>query len=76
MVHLIFEFAEKLILPSMERLPSKLHFITGMRYDIFGIVCPNLKQRFIFGLPEGHWPGTTYATSVLSMLMHVIDRVK
>lgn len=75
-VHLVFDFAEKVTLPVFERQPGQLHFITGLRYDIFGIYCSNLKSSKVFGLPEGHWPGTKDATSVLSMLLYIINMLK
>ena len=66
--HLVFDFAEKVTLPSIDNQPGQLHFITGLCYDIFGISLSNLKITNVYGLPEGYWPNTKDATSVLSIL--------
>ncbi len=53
-VHLVFDFAEKVTLPSMERQPGQLHFVTGLKYDIFGISLTKLNITNVYGLSEGH----------------------
>lgn len=62
-------------LPSKEFQPGQLHFVTGLRYDMSGVAWSNFKMTMVFGLAEGHWPGTKDATSVLSMLHHVIEEI-
>ncbi len=71
--HLVFDFAEKVTLPSIDNQPGQLHFITGLCYDIFGISLSNLKITNVYGLPEGRRPNIKDATSVLSMLWHSIQ---
>lgn len=39
-------------------------------------ITPNTRTNKIFSLPEGHWPGAKDATSVLSMLYHVIKELR
>ena len=68
-IHLVMDFAEKVTLLSMERQPGQLHFVTGLRYDIFGIYCSKLDETKNFGLSEGHWPNTEDPTSILSMFI-------
>ncbi len=69
----MFDFAEKVTLPSIDNQPGQLHFITGLCYDIFGISLSNLKITNVYGLPEGRRPNIKDATSVLSMLWHSIQ---
>lgn len=71
-VHMVFDFAEKVLLPSMERQPGSLHFVTGLKYDMFGISNSNEGTANVYGLPEGHWPGTKGPNSVISMLFQTI----
>lgn len=56
-LRLVFDFAEKVLLLSMERQTGILHFINGLKYDIFGISNSNISLNFNLVLPEGHWPG-------------------
>lgn len=53
-VHLTFDFTEKVLLPSLFRKPCQLHFVTGLKFDIFAIGSGNLGAVYIYGLPEGH----------------------
>lgn len=71
-LHLIFDFAEKVPLPSMKEQPSNLHFITGMRFDIFGVHSSNVNCNYILGIPECFWPGCKFANEVLYILSHVL----
>ena len=57
-MHFVFDFDEKVLLPNMERQPGNLHFTTGLKYDMFGISISNDQSSNVYGLPEGHWPGT------------------
>lgn len=52
-LHLIFEFAEKVLLPSLIEQPGILHFFAGLRFNLFGLSSSKMRQNFIFGLPEG-----------------------
>jgi len=72
-VHLTFDFAEKVLLPSLLRKPGQLHFVTGLKFDIFGICSSNLDLVYVFGLVEGHWPNNKTGNEVCSMIHHVID---
>lgn len=75
-VHLVIDFAEKIILPSMLKQAGQNHYITGLKYDLFGISCSNFKINKIFGLPEGLWPNRKDENYVLSKLYHVILETK
>ena len=46
-LRIVFNFAAKVILPSF-RQPGSLHFITGVRFDLFGASCSNLKTQLCF----------------------------
>lgn len=72
-LHLVFDFAEKVLLSFMEKLPGNLHFVTDIKHDMFGMSNSNLKQIQIFSLPEGHWPGSKGPDSVISILYYAID---
>lgn len=70
--HLVFDFAEKVLLPSFRKQPGCLHFITGLKFDLFGVSSSNMNTNFVFGLPEGHWPNGKTANEVLSMLSYIL----
>lgn len=67
-IHLVFDFAGKVLLFHLLRQPGQLHFITGLKFDFFGVHSSNLGTTHIFGLPEGHWRGSKTANEVPSML--------
>lgn len=69
--HLVFDFAEKVLLPKVQKQPGQLHFVTGLKIDFFGVSSSNEHMNYVFGLPEGHWPAEKTANSVLSMLHHI-----
>lgn len=71
-IHIIIDFAEKVLLPHMLKQPGQLHFITGLKFDFFCVSNTNLNTNFIFGLPEGHWPSGKSANDVASMIEHVL----
>ena len=75
-LHLVFDFAEKRLLPCLTKQPGQLHFITGLKLDLFGISNSNESQSYIYILPEGHWPNQKTANEVLSMLHHSISEHK
>lgn len=75
-LHLIMDFAEKVLLPSLVRQPGQLHFVTGLKLDLFAVSCGNKSKNYVFSLPEGYWPGGKTANEVLSMVFHVIKNLK
>ena len=52
--HYVFDFAEKVLLPRLKIQPGQLHFITGLKFDLFGVSSSNDTLNYIFGLPEDH----------------------
>lgn len=72
-VHLTFDFAEKILLPHLLRQPGQLHFVTGLKFDFFGVHSSNSNRTFIYGLPEGHWPNNKTTNEVGSMLVNCIE---
>ena len=40
-LHLVFDYAEKVSLPSMIKQPGQLHFVTCLKFDLFGISVSN-----------------------------------
>lgn len=70
------DFAEQVLLSSFLRQPSQIHFVTGLKFDIFGVSCSNLDTNFVFGLPEGKWPGKKRADQSVSMLFHILQLAK
>lgn len=75
-VHVIVDFAEKVLLPSLLRQTGQLHFITGLKNDLFGVSCANINTNYIFSLAEGHWPGGKTANEVASMLLCTLIMIK
>lgn len=76
LTHVVFYFAEKVLLPTYRRQPGCLHFTTGLRMDLFGGSSSNLRTNFVFALPEGHWPYSKTADAVLSILSYVLQILK
>jgi len=74
--HIVFDFAEKCMLPSYKKEPGSLHFVSKLKFDLFGVSSSNLNRSFIFGLPEGHWPSGKTANQVLSMIELIIQEHK
>lgn len=71
-LHLNFYFPQNVLLPSLLKQPGHLQFITGVNFDLFGLNKRKQKKIYIFGLPEGHWPGHKTCNEVASMLQYVI----
>lgn len=69
-IHMVFDFAEKVLLPRLLKQPGQLHFVTSLKFDIFGVSNSNTAVNNIFGLPEGHWPNDKTSNVVISMLLH------
>lgn len=76
MLHIVFDFAEKVLLPQLLRQPGQLYFVTGLKFDFFGVAISNFNYTDIHCLPEGHWPGGKTANEVASMLDHSINTAK
>lgn len=74
-MHFIFDFAEKIffLVYRTRKQPGQLHFITGFKFDSFGLSCINTGRSDIYGLVEGHWPPGKTVNTVLSMLHHCIE---
>lgn len=72
----MFDFAENALLPKLQKRPGQLHFVTGLKFDIFGISCSNLGSTFVFGLPGGKWKKENTANFVISILHYVLDELK
>lgn len=72
-VHFVLTSRRNSLCLSLWRQPGQIQFVTGLRYDIFGISCNNLNCTKVFGLPERYCPGTKDATFVLSMIYQVIE---
>ena len=75
-VHIIFDFAEKVLLPYLIIQPGQLHFTTSLKFDLFGIHFSNYNQSFMFGLVEGHWPNKKSGNEVASMIYYFLDLLK
>ncbi|EDQ85346.1 uncharacterized protein MONBRDRAFT_11901 [Monosiga brevicollis MX1] len=67
-LHLTFDFAEKVLLPRVLDQPGKMYFASGLKVDLFGVAISNTKQQFNYVLVEGHWPMGKDANRVCSML--------
>lgn len=75
-IHIIFDFAEKVLLPHLLKKPGQLHFITGLKFDLFRVRLSNIDSTHIHFLTEGHWPNSKSANEVASMLEYSIDYIK
>lgn len=73
--HIVFDFAEKVLLPQLLKQPGQLYFVTGLKYDIFGVHDSNGGSTFVFGLAEGHWPNEKTANSIVSMLHFLLHEI-
>lgn len=45
-LHVVLDFAEKVLLPPLECRPGYLHFTTVLKYYMFGISNSNLQKNF------------------------------
>lgn len=50
--HFVFDYAEKMLLPRLQKQPGQLAFIKGLKFDLFGVACSNDQQTDFFGLVE------------------------
>ena len=75
-LHLIFDFAQKVLLPSPLRKAGQLFYIAGLKFDFFGVSVSNLGRTDIHCLTEGHWPSGKTADEVFSMLHRSIEDAK
>ncbi|PXF44968.1 hypothetical protein BWQ96_05268 [Gracilariopsis chorda] len=73
-IHLVFDFAEKELLPHLLGQPGQLHFVTGLKFDLFGVYSSGRKVCYVYRLPEGHWPNNKTANDVTSMVHHALKQ--
>lgn len=52
--HIIFDFVEKVLLQRLIRQPGQLYFITGLKFDLFGVHDSNVSTTSIHCRPESH----------------------
>lgn len=71
-LHLTMDFAERVYLPFEHKQPSQRFFLTGLKYDFFGISNDTAGFQVTYGLAEGHWPDEKTANTVFSMLHHFL----
>lgn len=69
---LVFDFAEKVLLPHLLHQPGQLHSVTGLKVDLFAVHRSTKGRTNVFCLPVGHWPGGKTTEEVLSMVYHPI----
>lgn len=70
--HMIFDFLENFLLLSLLKHPGQLHFITVLKFYIFGISNNHLNCNVIFGLPKGQCPVIKTFNDVASMFHNCI----
>lgn len=67
-LHRTSGFAEEnIILPLLLRQTAQLHFITGLKYELFDDASSNLNKVFLFWLPKGHWTNAKTSNEFLSI---------
>ena len=76
MQNFLFDFAEKVLSPKLLNQLDQRHFITSLKFDLFGVSSSNERTNNVFGLPERHWPNEKTANVVLSVLHHVLETHK
>lgn len=52
--HVAFDYAEKVLILRKVEHPGQLHFLTGLKFNLNGVLCSKTGRNYIFGLPEGH----------------------
>lgn len=72
MQHVVFDYAEKVLLSQLLKQPGQLYFVTGLKFDLFGFHNFNAAKSYIFGLSERHWSDAKDPNIVLSMLHPVL----
>ena len=73
MLHLTFDFAERVYLPIEQQQPQQRYFMTALKFDFFGIYNACTKSQTTYGLTEGHWQDKKTCNTVLSMLHTYLD---
>ena len=71
-LHMTMDFAERVYLPWEHCQVSQRFFVTGLKYDLFGISNDTHGSQVTYGLTEGHWPGQKTGTTVFSMVHHFL----
>ena len=56
-LHVLFNLAEKVLLPHLLRKTGQLHFATGQQFDILGVIVSNVNKCNVFCLAKGYWSG-------------------
>lgn len=51
LLHIVFDFSEKVLLPRLVRQPGQLYFVTALKFDIFGVHDSKNVVTFTYGLP-------------------------
>lgn len=74
-IHLVFDFAEKELLPHLPHQPGQFHFETGLKFDFYGFCNTDRQVCYVYGLPEGHGPKKT-ANEVASMVHHTLKKYR
>lgn len=76
-IHLVFDFAEKILLLFLLHQPGQLNFKTGGKFDTFGVSCSNTKDNYIYSLAEEFWPEKDKSSNVvISMLHQALETIK
>lgn len=71
-IHPVYESAEKVLLPHFLREPGQLHFVTGLKVNLFTVHSSNKHRSFLYYFPGGHWPGGKTASEVAPMVYYNI----
>lgn len=73
-MHVEFDLAKNWVIAHFLRKPDQLYFVTGLNFDIFGVVLSNLDCIDVHCLLEGHWPSRKTSDQVNSVVHHSIAK--
>lgn len=69
-IHLTFDFAQSVRIPSWFIQPKGAYFQSGAIVDVFAVADDPHLSVWMYALPESQWPGGKDANSVCSMILH------
>lgn len=74
--HSVFKFSEMVLLSQLIRQPKQLYFITGFKFQLFGVHDSNKCTTTIYSLTDSHWPQEKTANSFITMLHQFLSFIE
>lgn len=69
---IFFYFAENFLLPYMFPQTLRLHFVTDLKFDLFGLYCSNFGRILVYCLAEDHCSSHKTESEVFPVIQHCV----